>query len=570
LSIENIGLAFSGGGFRAASFALGTMSYLEHLDWQGKSFLAHASFISSTSGGSITNAFYTLRLYQGAEPKAIFQELYALLASDEVLNQALLRLTNPKAWAEYPHKTRNLINAFAITYDKLLFDGKNLGHFWNKAHQPHVEEICFNATELNNGISFRFRTNGTDGDIVNFGNYYLGFKKEAVEALKSLRIADMVAASSCFPVGFEPIEFPRDFAADDQTPESLMAAFEFDHNNDLYKDKVQSHSFGLIDGGVVDNQGLYSLGLEDNLRPKKRDHVQGIDPRKKEDLLANTRPFDLLIVCDVASYFLHPYHIPDERKAWWSRIHLKWILIALALIVPLTIATVAIFAVRNDPWYYYLLLLPAYLSSGLIGLAFGKAIQSLRNEQSQIHGKMLGKYIGRLLNLPLSKFIQFLEARVLSFAQLALDVYLKQIRRLHLDKAYRDKGANLRLVSNFIYELAEVHRERRGIESRKPENIWWPTYAQRLQPSIALEKTAEAARNVSTTLWFDAKDRTEIDAVLATGQFTTCYNLIRYLCRLETTEGTLPPGLATLRETLLTDWAKFQADPKWMVKQVFG
>ncbi|MBL0020732.1 MAG: patatin-like phospholipase family protein [Bacteroidetes bacterium] len=158
--IKNVGLAFSGGGFRAASFALGTLSYLQHVQLEGKPMLQRASFVSSTSGGSITNAFYALRLYQGRQPEAIFKELYAHLSGDEILEKAMATLTNSKIWAAYPHKTRNLINAFAITYDQVLFGGKTMEVFWNKAHQPHVDEVCFNSTELNNGISFRFRTNG--------------------------------------------------------------------------------------------------------------------------------------------------------------------------------------------------------------------------------------------------------------------------------------------------------------------------------------------------------------------------------------------------------------------------
>ncbi|HEX2898470.1 MAG TPA: patatin-like phospholipase family protein, partial [Bacteroidia bacterium] len=377
MSIDNIGLAFSGGGFRAATFALGSLSYLQRLHLQGKPLLQRVSFISSTSGGSLTNAFYTLRLYQGQEPASIFKELYAHLSGDQILERALACLTNPAAWAAYPHKTRNLINAFAITYDQILFEGKTMEVFWNKARQPHVEEVCFNSTELNNGISFRFRTNGTDADIVSFGNYYLGFKKESVDALRSLRIADMVAASSCFPVGFEPIVFPNDFAAGEQTPASLLEAFEFDHNDALRRDEVQTLAFGLIDGGVVDNQGLYSLGLEDNLRPPLHARKAGLDAQADAGK-AGARPFDLLIACDVASYFLDPYAVPSESSAWLLRIQLKWIVIALAMIVPLTAVTVGIFAARHEPWYYYLLLLPAYLSSGLIGLGFWKMAKALR------------------------------------------------------------------------------------------------------------------------------------------------------------------------------------------------
>lgn len=562
--IKNVGLAFSGGGFRAASFALGTLSYLQHVQLEGKPMLQRASFVSSTSGGSITNAYYALRTYQGQAPGLIFKELYAHLSTDEILEKAMATLTDSKAWAAYPHKTRNLINAFAITYDQVLFGGKTMEVFWNKAHQPHVDEVCFNSTELNNGISFRFRTNGTDADIISFGNFYLGFKKESVEALKSLRIADMVAASSCFPVGFEPIVFPNDFAAGEETPKSLLDAFEFDHNNSVHKDAVQAVSFGLIDGGVVDNQGLYSLGLEDSLRPPKAVATSEPSPKSKPE----PRPFDLLIACDVASYFLDPYEVPSEPKKWYLKIPLKWIVVALALIVPLTAVTVGIFVANREPWYYFLLLLPAYLSSGLIGFGFWKAAKALQKERKRVHGKVLSKYLSKLLNTRLSKVIELVQARGQSFAQLALEVYLKQIRRLHLDKTYRNPKASLRMISNFIYELGAVHRDRRVLENRKPENAWWPQYEAQLKPSDLLEKTADAAREVSTTLWFDPQNKSDLDAVTATGQFTTCYNLIRYLNRLELAEKGLSPELTALREVLLFDWAKFQADPKWMLGEL--
>lgn len=560
--LRNIGLAFSGGGFRAAAFALGTMSYLSQVSWQGRSLLERCSFISSTSGGSITNAFYTQRLYQGQQSAAIFKELYAILASDTLLETALRRLTSPRSWKIYPHKTHNLINAFAITYDQLLFQGQTLGLYWNKAHSPHVEEVCFNSTELNNGISFRFHTNGTDGGIVAFGNYYLGFQKEAAEALKTLRIADVVAASSCFPVGFEPLVFPQDFVAGDQSCDSLLEAFEFDHHDDLGKESVQAQAFGLIDGGVVDNQGLYSLGLEDQSRPKKPgqagERLEGAEKQRN-------RPFDLMIACDVASYFMGAYKVPQPSRAWLLQIPLKWILASLLLILPLTLATVVLFALRHEPWYYYLLLSPAYLSSGLIGLGAWKAWRVLRRQRHSVTGKMLHRHLGRMLNLPLSKFMEMIQARGRSFSQLALDVYLKQIRRLHLSKAYQAPQASLRLISNFIYELAQVHRNRRMIEAAKPENAWWPQYQSRLEPSEAVEATAEQARRAGTTLWFDPQNPSEIDHIAATGQFTTCYNLIRYLNRLELAQGGLSSELEEMRRALLEDWARFQEDPKWML-----
>lgn len=99
----------------------------------------------------------------------------------------------------------------------------------------------------------------------------------------------------------------------------------------------------------------------------------------------------------------------------------------------------------------------------------------------------------------------------------------------------------------------------------KNPNAWWPQYAAQLQPSPQIEKTADAAREVSTTLWFDPNNKADLDAVAATGQFTTCSNLIRYLNRLELAEKGLSPELSALREELLMDWAKFQANPMWML-----
>lgn len=47
---DEIALAISGGGFRAATYGLGTLMYLQHLTFAGKSLLERAKFMSSASG----------------------------------------------------------------------------------------------------------------------------------------------------------------------------------------------------------------------------------------------------------------------------------------------------------------------------------------------------------------------------------------------------------------------------------------------------------------------------------------------------------------------------------------
>lgn len=57
-----------------------------------------------------------------------------------------------------------------------------------------------------------------------------------------------------------------------------------------------------MDGGITDNQGLSSLMLADKKRQKR----------------AKPNPFDLIIVTDVASYFMDSYDPPliDKHLGW--------------------------------------------------------------------------------------------------------------------------------------------------------------------------------------------------------------------------------------------------------------
>lgn len=53
-----IGVAISGGGYRATSFGLGTLSYLNHLKFDNQPLLKKVVALSTVSGGSITGITY--------------------------------------------------------------------------------------------------------------------------------------------------------------------------------------------------------------------------------------------------------------------------------------------------------------------------------------------------------------------------------------------------------------------------------------------------------------------------------------------------------------------------------
>lgn len=103
-------------------------------------------------------------------------------------------------------------------------------------------DFSFNATEFRTGIAFRFDTR----EKARIGNGRISIPREAA---KNIRIADIVAASSCFPGGFEPLAFPDDFVwPEGRVPSEIQEA-------------IGEKPIALMDGGIYDNQGITTLDL---------------------------------------------------------------------------------------------------------------------------------------------------------------------------------------------------------------------------------------------------------------------------------------------------------------------
>lgn len=66
MKTPEVAICLSGGGFRAAAFHLGTLSYLSNLKMaDGSSFLKMVNTISTISGGTITGLWYLSGLCNG-------------------------------------------------------------------------------------------------------------------------------------------------------------------------------------------------------------------------------------------------------------------------------------------------------------------------------------------------------------------------------------------------------------------------------------------------------------------------------------------------------------------------
>ncbi len=599
---EDIGFGLSGGGFRAAAYGLGVLSLLHEVklpDGSAKepTLLHKVRTVSSASGGTITLALYTAAVHKGIGFAEFYRFLNHRLKGEALLEKAIGILKNDAAWKE-SSKSRNLINAFALAYHEELFalipeaEERKIGTLMEKdgAYTPHIREFCFNATDFYTGISFRFQAGeewvGNKGAALGNDNIAPNWKQKqtAIPALKSIRLGDILAASSCFPLGFEPIIFPKDFVykgGPDTT--SLKDAltlntYSWDDNKTAEENErspraaiekafADAGEFGLMDGGICDNQGLYSLLLANG--------------RRKDE------GFDLIMVSDVTSYFMQPYQAPgiNTNKAWmrnspkyyWMLLQRWWKKIPGGLTMA-WIITLLFFLLTTLPLFFE----GVHVSSvclvvfGVIPViitvwAHRKYRQFLR-KQSRLQSAMtqpdlaaLVKYLfpgdnfahrmgykvtEYLQHVELGIILQMANARARSAVTMISEVFLKHIRRLIYERLFEDASLQYRRLDNPIYKLTftndksrkrQPFERRQAQESKEAYQERRTRYVEELDASCrfseSMQHVAELAYNTGTTLWFEPQQEEGPEnnrrALLATGQFTTCYNLLAYTISLQ-------------------------------------
>lgn len=233
---NKIGLALSGGGYRAAAYHIGTLRALHKLG-----ILDKVDVISSVSGGSITSAYYLLhkdnyqefedtlsrKLRKGVLHWAVINLLVVLLAIGTLVYFVgwwTILLSIIVFWfANY------IILPVSIwiekQYNSLFFKNATLSDL------PQTPVVSINSTDVAKGRSFRFSRNRAWGyDYVDRDH------QQDVFIGESFPVAKAVMASSCVPFAFSPIRISPKYR-------------RFNH----YKCPL------LVDGGLYDNQGTYEL-----------------------------------------------------------------------------------------------------------------------------------------------------------------------------------------------------------------------------------------------------------------------------------------------------------------------
>ncbi|MFA0964070.1 patatin-like phospholipase family protein [Roseivirga sp. BDSF3-8] len=561
---SDIALTFSGGGFRAAGFCLGVLSYMNKVEHDGQPLLNRVKYISTVSGGTITGAAYALKAAEGKSFEAIYEEIFAFLQGRQFLDDSLRFLEDDSCWQG---RRKSLIKSFSKGYDALVGDARLMDI---QTSQTHIEGVTFNATEFNTGLPFRFQNEGL------LGNLKIAKNDRDLEAARELvLLKDIIAASSCFPFGFEPIMFPDDFIPS---------------HHEVYKrlkDKAHYRSgMGLMDGGIVDNQGLNAVSSA------QRRRVRSSVPHNK---------FSLLMINDVASHYMNPwvgteenYKRPVNHSTLESLNISRFLPAALSgkfnwlfyLLLVVLAASVAWLLPANGPVETGGIIFLSLLAGVIITFLVSKRIinRIIIKKVNSLKGKLLSKipefYLPLLSNfdeLKIGLLERMLQERISSVFLMVTEVFLKQVRRLNYKVIYRDKKWDFMRITNTIYELTprdlayQYENNRFGDHSsviRKKEKELV------VQVSEEMKEVATRASNMGTTLWFEKKHEKALHDLIACGQFTTCFNLLTYLIELEHHPESpckdlfnADAPLTLLRKRLEDDWKTFLKTPGFMLNQ---
>lgn len=239
---KKIGLALSGGGYRAAAYHIGTLRALHKLN-----VLDKVDVISSVSGGSITAAYYVLNKDKGFDT---FEKSFKEKLKHNVLWIAIIELLlvigaivaivrfSPDGYGVW-----SLVGCIVLlllvwyyvlpvskfiewAYCLLFFKGAKLDSL------PDSPVLAINSTDLSTGNQFTFSQDRMT---------CYPYKKNLQFKTSGFPLARAVMASSCIPQIFSPIKIGKKY----RTGKSLKKPL-------------------LVDGGLYDNQGAHKFESSDS------------------------------------------------------------------------------------------------------------------------------------------------------------------------------------------------------------------------------------------------------------------------------------------------------------------
>src|SRR5574344_1686625 len=180
---RKIGLALSGGGFRASVFHIGVLTFLAE-----KKQLENISYISTVSGGSLLiGLIYSINNNKWPTSEEFLNDvapkIKKQLTESSLINDTLLSLIcRPFNWRYIFHR----VNILAYTLKNVWKVNSIISDI------PEYPKLVINATTSETGKSWRFSNE-------KMGDYLSGYVKAP-----NIPLSDVMAISAAFPAGFGP------------------------------------------------------------------------------------------------------------------------------------------------------------------------------------------------------------------------------------------------------------------------------------------------------------------------------------------------------------------------------
>ncbi|HVW99980.1 MAG TPA: patatin-like phospholipase family protein, partial [Candidatus Babeliaceae bacterium] len=252
MSKKKIGLALSGGGYRAAAFHIGTLKKLNELG-----VLREVNILSAISGGAITGAAYCLH---NSDFKSFETSMINILSTKNVIKFVLtswrfLKIAIPAlflltaafvlpftrygsysilpllllifAIIKYQFRLLPVSKIIESAYDNFFFKGATLNQLCD------TPEIAIGSTNLQTQRHFTFSKRKMEDSTYAYYKPPIYFKGD------NFPVARAVMASSCVPFAFTPVDIDKCYFGDQSMTQKVNPK--------------------LVDGGVYDNQGLHKL-----------------------------------------------------------------------------------------------------------------------------------------------------------------------------------------------------------------------------------------------------------------------------------------------------------------------
>jgi NTE family protein len=253
-------IAFSGGGSRAAALGLGVLNELTAQSYPATGgpipLIDRVKVVSSVSGGSVVAAWF------GLVGPARLDQLKSDFLERDNMKTLEWEAKDPITLARLSLSSYTRIDALRDLLDRELFHG---ARFVDLRRRPGAPLVVMNATDMESGEVFAFTPQRFD---------------DLCSDLDQLPLSVAVAASAAFPVALSPMSL-RNFSYEEckgaipaggwisaelilplpryinlEEYKRARYANALRNGKDAYRNE---HYLHLLDGGLVDNQGVQSL-----------------------------------------------------------------------------------------------------------------------------------------------------------------------------------------------------------------------------------------------------------------------------------------------------------------------